>query len=804
MGAVPSGLTSIEAAARLLAHGPNRLVAPPRRPGLRMILGALSDPMAVMLAATAALYLVLGELRDGIVLLVALVPVLGVDVLLEARSRKALAELAAAVAPHARAIRDGHEISVLPETLVPGDLLVLGEGDVVHADGTMRQTNHLAIDESQLTGEAEPKHAEAGDAFYAGSIVVAGQGIGEIKTTGAATQFGNIAALVARTEGGETPLSRKIGHLVGRLGIAAGVLAVLVFSTGLVRGAGWQSSLLSAVSLAMAAIPEEFPLVFTLFLSLGAWRLARRGVLVRRLVSVETLGSTTVICTDKTGTLTLGQLHLEEHRPLAPGLSELELLEAAALACERRADDPLERAILAHCADHGVAIAALHADRELVFDHPFEPRGKHMAHVWRGPDGWRVAVKGAPEGVLEHCQITAAEREAAIAAVEELAAAGVRVLAVAGRSSVAPFSGVREEDELDLRLLGLLGFRDPLRPGAADAIAACRRAGIRVKILTGDHPLTANAIAAAVGIPGDVVTGDDLAALGTEERSRRIQSAAVFARMRPEQKHEIVDVLTRAGEVVAMTGDGINDAPALRRAAIGVSMGAHATQVARSAADLVLLHDDLGALVATIAEGRALDDNIRRAFLFLLGFHVPIIALAVVVPLLGLPLLLLPVHLVWLELVVHPLAALVFEGEPSPRDVMSAPPRDPEAPILPRRLALRSGVAGLLLTLGALGLYIVRLGQGVDVARSGALAVLILGSLTLTWAERALDQPWRRVAWPRRPRFWIVTGLILASLPGLTLIPQVARTLQLAAIAPLDLLIAVVLAIASVVWRWRG
>ena len=821
------GLTAREAADRLATVGPNRLVERERWKRLRDLAGLFADPMALMLGIAGTLYLLLGETRDGVVLLCALVPVIGVDVLLELRSRQALEKLAQATRPTATVLRDGREVEVACEALVPGDLLLMREGDVLHADGVVRWSANLAADESQLTGEPDAKDKTPGDAFFAGSHVLAGHGYGEIGATGPRTQFGKIAGLVASSEDAPTPLQQKTSRLVRGIALGAVGVAAAVFALGIGRGLPLGAAFLSALSLAISALPEEYPLVFTLYLSLGAWRLASRGVLVRRLASIETLGATTVICVDKTGTLTAGQFALDVHRPLGPDLDEHGVLEAAVLACEPAPSDPMERVILAHCAEHGVDPHALHAAWKLVHDYPFEPVGRHMTHVWSSGDRSRLAAKGALEGILEHCDVSPGERAAAEAAAAELASQGYRVLGVAGREGA--FTGVREDDERGLKLVGLLGFVDPLRPEVPAAIAECQAAGVRVKLITGDNALTAHAVAERAGIAhhasatkpgrttptaspaagggtvplwGDdlIVTGDELMALPQGERDERVRHAAIFARVRPEQKHAIVDALVTAGEIVAMTGDGINDAPALRRANIGVAMGRRGTEVARGAADLVLLEDDFAALVGTIAEGRRIYANVERAFLYLIGFKLPIVGLALLVPILGMPLLLLPVHLVWLELIVHPISALAFEGEPAPPDAMRRPPRDPKAPLLPHRLVLASVVSGVLLTAAALFMYHSLLPNAPE-ARSAALVVIVTGDLFLVWTSRALDRPWWRVPLPREPRFWFAWGAAALTLPAMVALPALASLLQMAPLSAREWATAIALAAGGVFWR---
>ncbi|HVB81438.1 MAG TPA: cation-transporting P-type ATPase [Candidatus Binataceae bacterium] len=839
-----AGLGSEEAKARLAEFGPNELVERARGARLGQWLRTLADPMALMLAGAALLYLLLGKPHEAAVLAAVIIPVLGVDVLMEARSRDALRKLAGAVAPRARALRDGRPVELPTAGLVPGDLLLFREGDILHADGIVRRAANLAVDESQLTGEAEPreKTAHPGAAavedgeqcrFFAGSMVLAGQGVGEITATGRHTRLGNIARLVGEGGSQATPLQLKTARAARWLiGIALG-LSVTIFAVRWLAGAPPGEALLYSVSLAMSAVCEEMVVVLSLFLTLAALRLSREGVLVKRLASVETLGSTTVICLDKTGTLTAGKFALEAHRPLEAGrLGESALLEAAALACEPGAMDSLEREILAHCRGHGVDVEALHDSWRLAYDYPFDVVGKHMSHVWmRAPASAgaaaRIVAKGALEGILEHCGLAPGERARALAMNSELAGQGMRVLAVAGRFAAvgdspdpgaanvterrapggAGFRGVREDDERELVLYGLLGFRDPLRPEVPAAVDECQSAGIKLKLITGDHALTAHAVAEAAGIAHDdslIVNGAELARLSPEAAAKMARDASIFARAQPEQKYQIVDALVRAGEIVAMIGDGINDAPALRRAHIGVSMGRRGTEVARAAADLILLEDNFAALVHTVREGRRVFGNIQHSLRYLTGFKFALVALALLAPAFGLPILLLPVVLVWLELIVHPVSALAFEGEPGPPDLMKRPPRDPHAPLISRARLIRSALSGALLTVAALAWYAARLDRGEPYARAGAMVVVILGSLFLMWAELAGDRPWWRTPLPARASFWMVSVLVAASLPLFMALGPVAALLQIAPIAPRDWAIAGLLAVAPVLWRVAG
>jgi len=841
-----TGLGSKEARARLAEFGPNTMVE--RACGARLLrwLAMLADPMALMLAGAALLYLLLGKLHEAAVLSAVVVPVLSVDVLMEARSQSALKQLASAVAPRARVLRDGHPEEVPTAELVPGDLLLFREGDILHADGIVRNAANLALDESQLTGESEPREktahpgaspVEAGDSclFFAGSMVLAGQGVGEITATGRRTRFGNLARLVGESELEATPMQIKTARAARWLVGIALTLSVAIFAVRWLGGVPPREALLYSVSLAMSAVCEEIVVVMTLFLTLAALRLSRQGVLVKRLASVETLGSTTVICMDKTGTLTAGKFALEVVRALEGGrLGEPALLEAAALACEPGAMDSLEREILAYCRRHGVDVETLHRQWRLAYDYPFDIAGKHMSHVWTrvsGGDGAAgsacIVAKGSLEGILEHCRVDLADRERALAMNSEMARQGMRVIAVAGRlaaagasagsvaagaegsSAQAPagFSGLREQDERDLALYGLLGFRDPLRAEVPAAVGECQSAGVELKLITGDHALTAHAVAEAAGIIHDdslIVNGSDLARLGADAAGDLARRASIFARVQPEQKYQIIDALVRAGEIVAMIGDGINDAPALRRAHIGVSMGRRGTEVARAAADLVLLDDDFAALVHTVREGRRVFGNIQHSLRYLTGFKFALVGLALLAPILGLPILLLPVVLVWLELIVHPVSALAFEGEPGPSDLMRRSPRDPRAALIGRTRVVRSACSGAVLTLVTLALYAARLGRGVPYARAAAMVVLIVGSLFLMWAEVAGDRAWWKTPLPARASFWIVTSTVAASLPVFMTFAPAASLLQVAPIAAGDWAIAAALSIVPVIWRAAG
>jgi Ca2+-transporting ATPase len=779
MERVERGLTSDEARARLLRNGPNRLVPERRRsPLVDALARAFSDPMVLLLLVAGSTYLVLRDLTDAIVALAALVPIVAIDLALEARAEHALDALERLSARTAVVRRDGRAKVIPAEEVVPGDILILQEGDVVPADGSLLSGSDLMVDESSLTGESQPVAKDwrgSGTELeaLAGTTVLSGRGTILVLQTGAATRYGQIGALVAGIRQTRTPLEHVIARLVSRLGVVALGFCVAVVGSLVLRGSGWGQAIIAGIALGIAAIPEEFPMVFTLYLALGAWRLAKDEALVRRLAGVETLGSTTVIATDKTGTLTLGHLEVaglaqdgdfvQAGTPLDPGARSL--LNAALLASEPDPFDPLEQAIARFAVQNAIDVDELHS-ADLIHDYPFDPAEKYVSHVW----GTRIYAKGAIEGILRKTNPARDVRRSAEDTNRALAARGMRVLAVAEGDLPEP-SGQRAEDERPLRFVGLIAFSDPIRPGVTEALRECNEAGIRVIMITGDHPETAHAVADGLGLPHDhdgaIVLGDQLESAPEDELPELVSSTNLFARTRPEHKYRLVRALRSQGHVVAMTGDGINDAPALREADIGVAMGRRGTEVAREAATMVLLDDDFTTIVVAVRDGRRIFENLRRAFTYLIAFHVPLLLGALLIPLVGKPLLLLPVHLVLLELVLHPTISLVFENDPPSSDLMRRPPRRPTEGLLSRGTWVRPLSLGLSLTAGVLGLYLVRLAQGADPinARSLAFATLLLGQGLLVLVERSPDAPiWRTGLRGNRALIPVLIGIVLVLL----------------------------------------
>ncbi|HSP03382.1 MAG TPA: cation-transporting P-type ATPase [Acidimicrobiales bacterium] len=798
VGVSARGLTSGEAAERLARDGPNDIVPVHRGQRLKRLLGPFADPMVALLLVAAPTYLLIGETTDALVALVALGPIAAVGWLLESRAERTLDQLRRLAARTAAVVRDGVDQTVPASSLVVGDLVRVLEGDVVPADAAVTELTQLLVDESSLTGESLPasKQVEAvGDEamIWAGTTVLSGRALARVTGTGRATRYGQIGALVAAGRSPLTPLQRGLVRLVRGLTVVAGVFCIAVVAATLLHGDGWGDAVIAGVSLAIAAIPEEFSMIYTLYLALGAWRLAQDRALVRRLPSVETLGSTTVICTDKTGTLTHGRLAVAGLWTTdgagsdggSPSQAEVDLIEAAVLACEPDPYDPLDVAIVDHARCHDVDVARLHGGG-LARDWPFDPTDKYLTHVWRSgeDDTMWVAAKGAIEGILARSHADGAQRAAAAQANTAFSESGMRVVAVAaGRANVTATS--RSDDEAHLRLLGLVAFSDPLRDGVAEALGECGAAGIRVVMITGDHPATAHAVAEGLGLPHEasgidvIATGDDLDAADDERLDELVATTNVFARTRPEQKHRLVRALRHQGEVVAMTGDGINDAPALREADIGVAMGQRGTDVAREAAALILLDDNFATIVTAVRDGRRIFDNLTRAFAYLIAFHPPLLLGALVVPLLGEPLLLLPVHLVALELLLHPVVSLVFQADPPDPDTMRRPPR-PVGDALRLRALARPYAVGTVLALVLLAVYLVALDVlPEDQARALAFASLLASQPVLLLSMRSADRPMWASQRPWTRTLTVVVAVIAVTTVAVVYVPALAALLHL-------------------------
>jgi len=739
--------------------------------------------MGLMLLALACFYAILGNTVDAIILILAFIPITAVDVVLELRSRHALQALGATLKQTTKVYRDGVIQDLAIEKIVPDDIILFEEGQTLPADGIVVESSQLLINESALTGESIPVEKQQENLFFSGTTIIQGRGLGKILKTGASTRYGKIAGLLESTSNEGSPLQKKINGLVKQIVLVAVGLAIALFLIEYFRSQQFLQSLIVAVTFGMAAVPEEFPLVFTLYLSLGAWRLSKSGVLVKSLPSVESLGSVDVICTDKTGTLTQGKFQLEELKAIDSSITQEHLWMYALMACEEKIVDSMELAI----DSKGKQFRFLLDRWKLKWDYPFERQGKHMSHVWQTKEGSQafIVMKGAVEGVLEHCDISKAAYDELMTTVNTLAGQGKRLLGLACQS-LASSTGVRQQDEKNLNFIGLFVFSDPVRESAHESILACQAAGIQVKMLTGDHPLTAHAVADETGIVHSheqLFTGDQLAKMSSDERRAAFQKGAVFSRVLPEQKYEMVQALKSAGYVVAMTGDGINDAPALKLADVGISMGSQATDVARSSAQIILLENDFKGIVQAIFEGRRIFSNLKRSFSYLISFHIPIILLTLLSPTLGWGDLLLPIHIVLLELIVHPISAFAFEN-------LSGAKKINEKGLMTRARFFEAALSGVLISIGCLILFkYFKQIVSEDTARTIAILAIFIGNIFFVAVE----------SWPLlKVRFWLTVTSLLILTALVMFVPAVAHLFHLGPVQQMQIVAALAVAVIAV------
>lgn len=787
------GLTTDEARARRELYGANDILEAPPRPFLSLFRDTVSDPMIGFLAATGLVYFLIGDRAEALTLALATLPLIGMDAYLHRRTRASTEGLAGRLAARAVIVRDGVNADLPAREIVPGDLLVVEAGQAFPADGIVAGGAEIQVDESTLTGESYPVRKRplrevpggAGEVAVpvehvvcAGTRLLTGRARVRAVVTGGETLYGTIVRSVAADSRGRTPLQAAIGRLVGVLVVAAALFCVVLAAVRLSQGHGWADAVLSAATLAVAALPEEFPVVFTFFLGVGVFRLARRQALVRRAVSVENIGRITCICSDKTGTITEGRIVLEHLEP-AQGLTESRLLSLAAAASRPDSGDPLDRAILTRAADAGAGGGP--GERLATF--PFTEDRRRETSIVRDERGDRLAaLKGAPEIVLGMCDLP---REAlaewgrrALRAMEE----GHRVIACAMRP-LGDAEDDQREPESGYLFAGLLLCEDPVREGVAEAIARCREGGIHPILVTGDHPATARAVASEIGLGNGaprVITGDLLEGALAAGKPPAPAEFDVVARAVPSHKLALVRALQSGGEIVAVTGDGVNDVPALQAADIGIAMGERGTRSARDVASIVLLDDNFRTIVEAVAEGRQLFANLRASFFYLLAIHVPLVLTAALVPLLGQPLLYLPIHIVWLELIIHPSALLVFQHLPATGRLAPAAPR---GGFFGRAERVRIALSGVLVTAILLILYARALsGYGdVEHARAVALVVMTTASAALTAVLSGLRT---------RAARWVCAGTFVPSLV-LVQAPALARLVHVRPLAMDDLMLAV-------------
>jgi Ca2+-transporting ATPase len=670
------GLTAQVARSRLQQNGYNELPSAKEKHILDILLEIIREPMIVLLIAASGLYLLLGDKTEAILLLLSIGVVISISLYQERRSEKSLQALTALSSPRAVVVRDGKEIRIPGREVVVGDLVLLSEGDRVPADMRLTSATNLSVDESMLTGESVPvsKNTKDENLAYSGTMVVSGHGYGEVTSTGLSTELGKIGHSLRSIEVERTLLQKEITTFVRWIAIVGVMLCILLALFSIMRDGKIIEGILAGLTLAIGILPEEFPIVLLLFMTMGAWRLTKHNVLTRRAAAIETLGGATVICTDKTGTITKNEMAIT--KVLAEeGQNEHTLITYGILASQRKPFDPMETAFIEEGRRY-FDTEALYDGYELAKEYPLNEEYFCVAHAYKkSPDSFDIALKGAPESVLDLCHIPENERTHILEKVRGLAQEGLRVIAVAKaehKGHILP----EERHDIPFTFLGLVGLADPVRDGVKESVRAANDAGIRIIMITGDYKETALNIAEQIGlVSSSVVTGDEFEKMSDEEKRDMITKTNIFSRVRPHQKLIIVRTLKELGEVVAMTGDGVNDAPALKAAHIGVAMGKRGTDVAREAASIVLLDDNFNSIVSGIKMGRRIYDNLQKAINYLVAVHIPIIILSILPVVFGTPLILMPIHIVFLEMIIDPTCTIVFEADKADKDIMGRRPR---------------------------------------------------------------------------------------------------------------------------------
>lgn len=808
-----TGLSRDVAAERLASDGPNALPVSTKRGFWRAVWNIIREPMLMLLVACGIVYLILGDKQEATLLLFGVVFILGISIFQEQKTERALDALKDLSSPRTLVIRDGKRITIPSRDVVRGDVVVLGEGDRIPADGVLIRSANLQVDESILTGEslAVSKQAAAsediqmsppgGDAtpfVYSGTMVTTGSGIYTVNATGAKTAFGKIGSALVDIHLEGTRLQGEVAALVRRIGIFSLITCLGVSVIYGLEHKLWLKGILTGLSLAMAMIPEEFPVVLTVFLAIGAWRLTKSRVLARRIPVIETLGSATVLCVDKTGTLTENRMKVMEVIPFVGNdiaiSSEADLINTAALASTPNPFDPMEKAIFAALQNGTTGLR--HENITKMF--AISPALPAMTNVWQDSNGQLAACKGAPEAVLNLCNADAELRERVMTAVNTMATNGLRVLGIAAMHGES-FSSALDQTALQLNFVGLIGLADPIRTDVPPAIAECHRAGIRVVMITGDHPQTALAIAGQAGIDvsGGVITGAHLAALSDIDVAQTVLQTNVYARITPDQKLRLVQALIAGGEVVGMTGDGVNDAPALKAAHIGIAMGERGTEVAREAASLILLGDKFASIVDAVRTGRRIYDHIQKAMAYIVAVHIPIAGMTLIPAVMGWPEALLPVHILFLELVIDPACTIAFESEPASDEIMHRKPRDPKGKMFTGRIfgvALLQGAVSLVMTLGVYMTALLGWHNAGD-AIALSFATLVLSNIFLMFANRSWTQTF--VATLRRPNpaLWWISGGTLLGLATVLYVPTLRGLFHFAVLHPADITLCLVAAV---------
>lgn len=824
------GLTQQEVNEKLASEGYNELPSSKPKSVFQIALGVVKEPMFLLLVACGTLYLLLGDVQEGLMLLSFVFVVMGIEFFQEKKTEKALDALKDLASPRALVIRDGETIRIAGRDVVTDDIVVLQEGDRVPADAVVLSCINLSADESLLTGEPVPvskrEWKEGDTAFtpggddlpvvYSGSMIVQGNGVVRVVATALNTEIGKIGKALQSVKDEPTQLKREMGTLVKRLAIIGVVLCVLVVVIYTFTRADLLNGFLAGITLAMAMLPEEFPVVLTIFLALGAWRMSKKNVLTRHPAAVETLGSATVLCTDKTGTLTQNKMTVtclyngNDFTDIVSGETFTdpfhEIIEYGILSSQTNPFDPMEKAIINIGDQYLQNSEHIHADWVMEKEYALSKELLAMSRVFSntGTKEQVIATKGAPEAIFDLCHLDQKSIGKYEKAVSDMASRGLRVLGVA-RAKIPQGELPAIQHDFDFEFLGLIGLSDPIRENVPLAVAECYKAGIRVVMITGDYPVTATNIGREIGIqnPELFITGSELEQLSEDELCKRIGNVNIFARVVPEQKLKIVNALKKNNEIVAMTGDGVNDAPALKAANIGIAMGEKGTDVAREASSLVLMDDNFSSIVGAVRMGRKIFDNLQKALAYIFAIHVPIAGLSLIpVFFADMPLILWPVHIVFLELIIDPACSIIFEAEKEEKNVMSRPPKDINEPFFGAKKILLSCSQGIGILFICLLVYLVGLKMGYSASgvRTLTFVTLIVSNIAVILSNRSWTSNIFTILFtPNKAVKWVVGGAVFFLMLILN-IPFLLELFQFERIGWFELLICTAAGFSSIVW----
>lgn len=826
---IAQGLSQEEVSLKIKKEGYNELPSADKRSFFTIVLEVIREPMFLLLIACGTIYLFLGDLQEALMLLGFVFVIMGITFYQERKTENTLEALRDLSSPRARVIRDGKQMRIAGREVVTDDVIMLKEGDRVPADAIILSCSNLLLNESLLTGESVPvrkvqcggvmdMHPPGGDGLpsvYSGTLVVQGHGVAQVVYTGLNTEMGRIGKRLKTLETEDTSLQKEIRTLVRDFALVGVVLcAAVVVIYGITR-MDWINGFLAGITLAMAILPEEFPVVLTIFLALGAWRLSQKNILTRRSHAIQALGSTTVLCVDKTGTLTLNKMSVpmimsgNDFFDINPDKNDdlpekfHELIEFGILASQRDPFDPMEKSLKELGNKTLKKTEHLHEDWQLVHEYPLSQELLAMSHVWQSTkdEHYIIAAKGAPEAVADLCHMNHDELNHLDHNISLMASEGLRIIGVA-RAYFKKADLPGKQHDFNFKFMGLVGFEDPVRGEVPQAVEECYQAGIRVVMITGDYPGTAKNIARKIGLkePEKVITGSELEELDDLTLQERVRDVNIFARMVPEMKLRLVEALKSNGEVVSMTGDGVNDAPALKSAQIGISMGGRGTDVARESSSLVLLEDDFSSIVSAVKMGRRIYDNLKKASAYIFAVHVPIIGMSFFPVLFQWPLVLFPVQIVFMELIIDPSCTVVFEAEPAEKNVMMRPPRNPDEALFNKGTIGMGILQGIIVFFIVLAVYIITMSRGDDLARTVSFTTLIIANLSLILTNRSWSNTiFQTMKTPNKALWWVLSGALVFL--GLVIyFPPLQQLFRFYPLGLGDIILCIAAGTLSVVW----